>query len=1274
MAHNKKKLSLSERFGSIGSGSDYHNKARSNSEMVSQLQKQISEVVKKRKGEDCDRESQAKMINEEISDIQQRFDDAPVISSRFQPFKVNISNKNAKQMNSNRNETVCYNRNTEESCNTSNDESKLNHGQKGINDQPPLETICKDTTSPTAPSDVELSHNLCKPNKSDFDSANRTRSTEYNMMDSSAQSISDNDLTKSGQNFDKRKGSKPSPGTTKSQVSKKSPELNKGPSSKKSSPKFNKRADSKKTSPKCDKAQDSKTSPSKGESFHTTFDLNQSSNALTTRTFSKGRGSQKRFHNSTNYNRRPNFQPRPNSKQTHQTKPSAGQPTQHKGPGFPGSSNGSLEKGSQGHSNVAKSPGFQSSPGFQRGVPQSFGRGRETNVQKNQSNTLTSDGPGAIYDIQDQFYNYQSGNSGPKGRQQKGRFQNNDPRYEGHCDQANQQKGRIQTNNSGFDGHPAAHQQRSFPSNSSPHYHDIKTSHMNPETLFNNEQRPGYTPPSTLLHSPGGFGKRLASPLASNQFMTPAKRRVLDMDPSNNEVPSLKNRLLYSEKHTPSNTHLQGSRYASSTNAYAGNCSTPHGYYPGHVTNTVPQPPVTGNYGLALHGPFTPKAWNMSNQNFTPTFGNTSVPTADNFHRLNETDNMASTKQYLFNKMISEQNHVPRPTESILKPSDQGASKPFGGIANSHMQPNGDVQKPTGFYQEIVSETSGPRQNEKEETELVSTLLTQCQAMAQKDDDRQALNTIFNIIHKEMGHQNFQTPVKSKSKVCSSDLMRDKPRTVSETSLYIDEAKFSPTSSSPDASKQNGSMRFEGRTLLKGGVKPRHIPKTVVNKQDDDPPRDPRPGRDCKSKPARKMKDLPLPPFFIEFVATEKFGKKKKVEAKLNSVTEANTEEMLNEEIKSIIPSSEINRNYSKIDVDNVDGHNITSANTEQQQTVHGSLGEEAKAQERDVDPSEKRKTEVISPILPLITVRQEPCLKNVPVVVDICSRDPRLRSTSISKKRENNIVDFPLPKFQEYSEDKCDPQDREKVVETVADLKPANFDEHKGRQEATPHAGHNEAYLLTNVRRDMPKSQQRSSPSYQRDRRDTSIPRSVRERSLDRCDPRDKGRQFSERPLTHQRRHSGNYNTKEGNRFGGSPSSRYNIFSSERTLSRSRSSSRSRDGERTEKEAVRRPERISHKNVSHSYEGQAFVYKDRQGEYVGKQFQERNEFEWRKNERRSVSPGTCRYLKRRDMERKNTPPISIDRNVYRNRYQGGRNRNYSEGSDYPESYSSPLR
>ncbi|XP_033752672.1 uncharacterized protein LOC117336290 [Pecten maximus] len=1077
--------------------------------------------------------------------------------------------------------------------------------------------------------------------------------------------------SKTSPNVNRGHTSKTSPNVNRGHTSKTSPNVNRGHASK-TSPNVN-RGHTSKTSPNVDRGQSLKTSPNfnkgigiqnfntdqdcmaspnmnKEKGFQTSLDLNKNNNALVSENFSKGQGSKNSpsFSNAPNFcRRRNNIQTNPNMRQC-----SDASPYPNKGQEFQPSSNITREKGFKGSPNFNQTVGFQTSPNFKRNVPKSFGPGKlqdtETNVQRNHASTFSTDDSHAIYDTQDQFYNHQRGNWLPKGRQKRVHFQNK----------------------TGFGGHPM-NQQGPYTSNSIRHYHGNQPRQRNPETSYKHEQPVGCSP-SKQLDNTGGFGKRHASPLPSNQYMAPAKKRVLNSDPLNKDVPSFQSRLSYAEKNMPSNPPWQGKQYATSGNAYAGNCNHPYGYYPGHVgPNAPPQPSVAGNYGLALHGPFTPKTWNMSDQKFTPAYESTNIHTLDNtFHNLNET---SSTKQYLFSKMLG-QNDAMKPAGDLLKHTED-AVKPFGVNMKSAVKPTGDVLKPTGFYQEIANETSGTGQNEKEETELVSTLLTQCQAMAQKDDDRQALNTIFNIIHQEMGHQTLQTAVKNN--ISSTDHMPEQTRSTSDS--YGDDARFSPTSSSPDAaSKLGGNIRFEGRTLLKGGVKPRHIPKTLVNKQDDDPPRDPRPEKDGKSKPlqARKMKDLPLPPFFIEFVATEKFGKKR-IEGKPNQVIEGNAEKSMNAVSNSCILSSEFETKDLKIDFGKVDSLNIVSNNgIEQQQTAHGGLISDTKPQDCDADRLERRKTEVISPILPLITVRREPGL-NVKdnACVDVCPRDPRLRATSISKKRENNpIVDLPVIRYEEYSVEKPEPPDngREKGQECVPEPKNALCGDFKGQDEA---------YLLTNVNRDGPRSLQRNSSPFYRDtnKRETSIPRSVCERNSHHSDRKDSAKQFSENLPTQQRRYSGSYSTKEVDRFSGSPSRRCSRFSTERSLSRSRSSSRSRDEEWTEKEvAVRRTDRVnfSHGNVhqSHSYERETLVYKDRHGECYENQFHERHEYDRRNSERRSMSPGTCRYLKRRDFERKNTPPSSINRNVYRNRYHGSRNRNYSEGSDYPESCSSPLR
>lgn len=88
----------------------------------------------------------------------------------------------------------------------------------------------------------------------------------------------------------------------------------------------------------------------------------------------------------------------------------------------------------------------------------------------------------------------------------------------------------------------------------------------------------------------------------------------------------------------------------------------------------------------------------------------------------------------------------------------------------------------------------------------------------------------FNIDHELQ--QNSHAEYKSKE-----DAITNKP------SGYHSSLQQGESTPSSIASEHYGSdtlMLFEGRTLLKGGVKPRHIPKTVVERDDKGLPTDPR--------------------------------------------------------------------------------------------------------------------------------------------------------------------------------------------------------------------------------------------------------------------------------------------------------------------------------------------------------------------------------------------------------------------------------------------------
>ena len=76
------------------------------------------------------------------------------------------------------------------------------------------------------------------------------------------------------------------------------------------------------------------------------------------------------------------------------------------------------------------------------------------------------------------------------------------------------------------------------------------------------------------------------------------------------------------------------------------------------------------------------------------------------------------------------------------------------------------------------------------------------------------------------GSKNKKDAFIAKSNVCCSKLQQ---------------GASTPSSTTSEQYGADSSMLFEGRTLLKGGVMPRHIPKNVVQRDDKELPSDPRP-------------------------------------------------------------------------------------------------------------------------------------------------------------------------------------------------------------------------------------------------------------------------------------------------------------------------------------------------------------------------------------------------------------------------------------------------
>ena len=238
--------------------------------------------------------------------------------------------------------------------------------------------------------------------------------------------------------------------------------------------------------------------------------------------------------------------------------------------------------------------------------------------------------------------------------------------------------------------------------------------------------------------------------------------------------------------------------------------------------------------------------------------------------------------------------------------------------------------KPVGFYRELNNSGNAPqyeptKTESPEKDQLVNTLYTQCADLVSKESDKKTLENIFDILNIETcvgksqpealkkdekqidkpammkpkvkaqikGKPNLmlkdkaKMPVKQKQKpsqLTSKNLnlknRTQKPKAMDVQSASGDDGRFSPASScSSDVFAQpNSNMKFEGRTLLKGSVAPRHIPKNLIPKYKGQKQIDPRKKFTKQTHPI----DLPMPPFFIEFVATTRFTKKSDLKSPAN--------------------------------------------------------------------------------------------------------------------------------------------------------------------------------------------------------------------------------------------------------------------------------------------------------------------------------------------------------------------------------------------------------
>ncbi|CAG2216745.1 unnamed protein product [Mytilus edulis] len=177
--------------------------------------------------------------------------------------------------------------------------------------------------------------------------------------------------------------------------------------------------------------------------------------------------------------------------------------------------------------------------------------------------------------------------------------------------------------------------------------------------------------------------------------------------------------------------------------------------------------------------------------------------------------------------------------------SDSEMSLDSNVLSESSSQGLKEKIKPTGFYNDVE--------------ELTKKFFGKCEKLTKTSEDKKTLEKINTQLHTEIitalnsCNQNTISPDASqiaeeidqtKNKTCQQDGISPK--------LVIDESKKEGEDSEQE--------KFEGRTLLKGGVKPRHVPKMLIDKPGQGPPND----RRTVYMTCRNLLELPLPKWAAE--------------------------------------------------------------------------------------------------------------------------------------------------------------------------------------------------------------------------------------------------------------------------------------------------------------------------------------------------------------------------------------------------------------------------
>ncbi|CAC5423503.1 unnamed protein product [Mytilus coruscus] len=189
--------------------------------------------------------------------------------------------------------------------------------------------------------------------------------------------------------------------------------------------------------------------------------------------------------------------------------------------------------------------------------------------------------------------------------------------------------------------------------------------------------------------------------------------------------------------------------------------------------------------------------------------------------------------------------------------SDSEMSLDTNVVCESSSQDLKEKIKPTGFYNDVE--------------ELTKKFFGKCEKLTKTSEDKKTLEKINTQLHTEIitalnnCNQNTISPDASER---AEEIDQTENKTYQQDGmspkLVIDESRkeggISQQERNISEDIPSDEMKFEGRTLLKGGVKPRHVPKMLIDKPGQGPPND----RRTVYMTCRNLLELPLPNWAAE--------------------------------------------------------------------------------------------------------------------------------------------------------------------------------------------------------------------------------------------------------------------------------------------------------------------------------------------------------------------------------------------------------------------------